>query len=227
MSTAEAFRGFTPEAFAWFAGLEADNSRDYFARTRPLFEDRVRGELEALLDELCDEVGGRDVKVFRQHRDLRFSADKSPYKTRTYGVIVGAPGGALYAEVSAAGLYAGTGYYRMARDQLERFRDAVAAEETGPALASAVAATRGAGLRVDGATLKTAPRGYPRDHPRVELLRHTSVISGRRLGPEGGIGRAAALDHVGGTWRAAGPVNAWLDEHVGPSTLPPDPRGRR
>ena len=69
-----------------------------------------------------------------------------------------------------------------------------------------------AGLELSGESLKTAPRGYPRDHPRIELLRRKSLIAGRALTGEGGIDRDAALDHVGGAWRAAEPLNAWLDD---------------
>jgi uncharacterized protein (TIGR02453 family) len=224
-----AFRGFGPEVFDWFAGLERDNSRAYFAATRDRYENDVRGELEALLDELSAELGG-EVHVFRQHRDLRFTSDRSPYKTRTYGVVHSVPGAVagLYAELSARGLYAGTGYHQLARDQLERFRTAVADERTGPQLAEATGAAEAAGLELAGEALRTAPRGYPRDHPRIALLRRKALIAGRRLPGAGGIGREQAFEHVGGTWRAAAPVNAWLDAHVGPSTLPPPPApGRR
>jgi uncharacterized protein (TIGR02453 family) len=206
------FRGFPTEVFEWFAGLERDNSKAYFTATRELYERDVRGGLEAMLDELAEDFGG-EVKVFRQQRDVRFSADKSPYKTRTYGVI----GGRLYAQVSASGLYAGTGYHQMAPDQLERFRAAVADDGAGPALADAVA---GRGLDIAGESLRTAPRGYPRDHPRIELLRRKALIAGRQVPPGDGIPRDAALAHVAGAWRAAAPLNAWLDEHVGPSAEP-------
>ncbi|MGZ6695147.1 MAG: hypothetical protein ACXVFL_05820, partial [Solirubrobacteraceae bacterium] len=59
------------------------------------------------------------------------------------------------------------------------------------------------------------------------LLRRKALIAGRRLPGDGGIGREAALAHAGDTWRAAAPLTAWLDEHVGPSALPPPVRGRR
>jgi uncharacterized protein (TIGR02453 family) len=225
----DAFHGFGPEVFDWFAGLERDNSRSYFAATRERYENDVRGGLEALLDELSAELGG-EVKVFRQQRDLRFTPDKSPYKMRTYGVIFGAPAAraGLYAELSARGLYAGTGYHQLARDQLERFRSAVADDASGAALVEATAAAEAAGLELAGEALSTAPRGYPRDHPRIALLRRKALIAGRRLAGKGGIAREAALEHLAGTWRAATPVNAWLDANVGPSELPPDPpRGRR
>jgi uncharacterized protein (TIGR02453 family) len=223
-----AFDGFSREAFAWFAGLERDNSKAYFTATRELYDSDVRGAMVAMLEELSAAFGG-EVRVFRQHRDVRFSPDKSPYKTRTYGLLQGAPGagGGLYAELSSRGLYAGTGYHQLAGEALERFRQAVVDDSAGAALAAKVAAAREAGLEVVGASLRTAPRGYPRDHPRIELLRHKALIAGRRLPGTAGIGRRAALDHVAGTWRTAAPLNAWLDEHVGPSTRPPHERGRR
>jgi uncharacterized protein (TIGR02453 family) len=218
------FRGFGPEAFAWFAGLERDNTRVYFAATRERYETEVRGEMEALLDELAEAFGG-PVKVFRQHRNLRFARDRTPYKTRTYGVLGGEVGSAagLYAELSARGLYAGTGYHQLARDQLERYRAAAADDGTGPALVAAAATVEEAGLELAGESLRTAPRGIARDHPRIDLLRRKALFAGARLAPaSGGIGRDAALAHVAGTWRAAAPLNAWLDAHVGASDLPPE-----
>jgi uncharacterized protein (TIGR02453 family) len=223
-----AFEGFSPWVFGWFAGLERDNTKAYFAATRDRFESEVRGGLEALLDELRETFGG-EVKVFRQHRDLRFSADRTPYKTRTYGLLYDVPGhgAGLYAELSARGLYAGTGYHQLARDQLERYRAGVTAERSGRALADAVAGARAAGLQIDGVQLRTAPRGAARDHPRIELLRRTALIAGHRVPGEDGIGRDAALEHVGGSWRAARPITAWLDAEVGASTLPPARGGGR
>jgi uncharacterized protein (TIGR02453 family) len=207
------FRGFPRATFEWFEGLERDNSRAYFNATREVYDRDVRGALEAMFDELSEEFDG-ELKLFRQQRDLRFSPDKSPYKTQTYGVL----GRRWYARISAEGLYAGTGYYMLASDQLDRLRAAVADDRTGPALVALVAEARAAGLDVVGESLKTAPRGYPRDHPRVALLRHTSLIAGRALAADKGISRRAALEHVASTWRAAEPLNAWLDEHVGPTT---------
>lgn len=228
-----AFAGFPPEAFAWFTGLEADNSKRWFDAHRETFDTAVRGAFEAMMDELADDLGG-EVKVFRQHRDLRFARDRSPYKTRTYGVIFDRPAGAptLYAQVSAAGLFAGTGYHVLASDQLARFRDAVADDATGPELEAAVAATERAGVETFGEALRTAPRGYPRNHPRARLLRHKSLIGGARLDPgDDGIGREAALRHARDTWTACEPICAWLAANVGPSEMPEESRfgrgGRR
>jgi uncharacterized protein (TIGR02453 family) len=216
-----AFHGFSSEVFAWFDGLERDNSKAYFTANRERYETEVRGGLQAMLDELSRTFGG-EVKVFRQQRNLRFApAGSPPYKTRTYGLLHGVhgPATALYAQLTARGLYAGTGYHQLARDQLERFRAAVVDDSSGAQLAGLVAAARAGGLVVVGESLRTAPRGYPRDHPRVELLRHKALVAGRSLPGVSGIGRDEALEHVGSAWRAAEPLNAWLDEHVGASTM--------
>jgi uncharacterized protein (TIGR02453 family) len=212
------FEGFGPHVFAWFEGLEGDNSREYFAANRSTYDDEVRGGLEAMLEELAVTFGG-DVKIFRQHRDLRFSRDKTPYKTRTYGLLYNLPGmhTGLYAAISAGGLYAGTGYYRMSRDQLERYRVAVDDEVEGQRLAEAVALARTKRLTVEGDGLRSAPRGYPRDHPRIELLRMTSVIAGRHWPAAGGVSRRTAIGGITKAWRDAGPLVSWLDQHVGPA----------
>jgi uncharacterized protein (TIGR02453 family) len=168
--------------------------------------------------------------MFRPNRDVRFSADKSPYKTATYGLIAERQDSlaALYAQLSVTGLFAGTGYHVLAADQLTRFRDAIADRAAGPALEKAIAGAEAAGLDTFGEALKTAPRGYPRDHPRVHLLRHKSLVAGRRFEPGAkGITRDAAVGHTRATWAACAPLNAWLDHHVGASQIPSEPRGGR
>lgn len=222
------FDGFGPKAKRWFQGLEADNSREYFAAHRDVFEESVRDQMQALLTELSETFGG-DVKLFRQHRDIRFSPDKSPYKTNTYGIVYGSELAArgLYASISARGLVAGSGYHVMARDQLERYRDAVADDARGPELGTLLATAQKAGLEVWGESLATAPRGYPKDHARIELLRRKSLALGNTLSFGRGIGRADGLAFVTKTWRAAAPVTGWLDQQVGATTLQMRPRGVR
>lgn len=225
--TAPAFQGFSASAFAWFAGLEQDNSRDYFTATRERFDAGVRVPFTLMLQELSGVFGGT-VHVFRQQNDMRF-APADPYKTRTYGSLdFDAPAKPrLYADLSARGLYAGTGYHRLASDQLQRYRDAVVDEQLGAHLAETLRTTQEAGLEVISDSAASAPRGYPREHPRSELLRFRSILVGRLRSSPSGVGRDEALDHVAGTWRAATALTTWLDEHVGPSTLPPRERWPR
>lgn len=225
MSTAP-FSGFGPGAVAWFEGLAQDNSREYWAATKDAWAADVRAPLEALLGELAAAWGG-DVKVFRQHRDVRFSRDKSPLKTTSYG-IASRPGSlaALYVAISADGLTAGTGLYEPARDQLERYRAAVVDDASGEALREAVDAAEAAGLELGAPTLKGTPRGVPRDHPRADLLRFTHLVLFAHAPDEALEGRAA-LDFARTAAADAAPVTDWLDAHVGPSTMSPEERSAR
>jgi uncharacterized protein (TIGR02453 family) len=222
------FAGFGPKVRRWFTGLEADNTREYFSANRDFFEESVRDQMDALLTELSETFGG-EVRMFRQNRDIRFSPDKSPYKTNTYGVLRGTEIAAhgLYASISARGLVAGSGYHMMARDQLDRYRDAVADDARGPELETLVGEAHAAGLEVWGESLSTAPRGYPRDHQRIELLRRKSLSLGATLAFGRGISREDGLRFVTDTWRAAAPVTGWLDRQVGPTALPVQGRPRR
>jgi uncharacterized protein (TIGR02453 family) len=208
-----AFRGWPPEALRWFEGLEADNTREWFHANRATYDEAVRGPLEALLAEVEAEFG--EGRVFRPNRDTRFSANKEPYKLNSAAALHRPQGGAYYLSISADGLHVAAGYYMMSRDQLDRFRQAVADERAGPALEPIVEALERAGYDVGYETLKTAPRGYPRDHPRVRFLRHSGLTMSRVHPPRKWLHTAAAKDRVVEAWRAAAPLHEWLDRHVG------------
>jgi uncharacterized protein (TIGR02453 family) len=208
------FRGWPEEALEFFAGLEADNSKTYWQQNKELYETLVRAPLEELINELAPEWG--EGKIFRPYRDIRFSSDKSPYKTNIAAVL-----GEGYVQLGADGLAAGSGMWHMAPDQLERYRQAVSENKPGAALEAIVVKARAAGLTVTGhEVLKTAPKGYPKDHPRIELLRHKGLIAWREWPVEAWLGTRRAKDRVVGFLRHSKPLNAWLASHVGPSTLP-------
>jgi uncharacterized protein (TIGR02453 family) len=209
-----AFRGWPAEALEFFEGLEADNSKPYWERNRQVYETSVRAPMEELLQELGAEWG--EGRIFRPYRDIRFSADKSPYKTH-----IGATIGDGYVQLSADGLGAGSGMWEMASDQLDRFRAAVDDETSGRALAGIVETGRGAGMSVTGhEVLKTAPRGYPKDHARIELLRCKGLITWRDWSPAAWLGTRRAKDRVEEFFGASAPLNDWLRTNVGPSNLP-------
>ena len=214
-ATQPLFQGFSASTFEWFAGLEHDNSREYFKAARDRYEADVRVPFTLMLQELSGTFGGT-VHVFRQQNDMRF-APSTPFKTRTYGVLdFEAPVRArLYADISARGLYAGAGYHRLASDQLRRYRDAVVDAQPGARLTEALVATRRAGLELISDSMASVPRGFPRDHPRDEMLRFRSLLAGRLTAGTSRVGRDDAVGHVAGTWRAAAPLTNWLDEHVG------------
>jgi uncharacterized protein (TIGR02453 family) len=215
-----AFTGIPVEAVHFYEGLHADNSKVYWQANKSVYEQSVRAPFLALLDELA-EYG--PFQVFRPYKDVRFSKDKTPYKENigAYGESEGGTG--FYVAFSAAGMYAGSGYYMMASDQLERFRAAVDAEATGKKIAALVAQVEKAGLKAGAMSeLKTAPRGVPKDHPRIELLRRKGLMAGRDFPLAKWVHTKAAVGKVRDAWLAAADMNAWLDAHVGPSTLPPE-----
>src|SRR3990170_4474832 len=114
-----AFKGWPAEALHFYEGLEADNSKAYWQDNKAIYDECVRAPMDGLLSELAPEFG--EGKLFRPYRDIRFSADKSPYKTAIAASL--AWGG--YVHLSAEGLFVGSGMYHMAPDQLERYRAAV------------------------------------------------------------------------------------------------------
>ena len=214
------FRGWPPQAITFYEGLEVDNSKAYWTANKAVYEECVRAPLQALADDLRGEVG--ELHIFRPYRDVRFSKDKAPYKTAAAAAGELEGGALVYVQLSATGLFAASGHYRPAADQLERFRAAVADDRSGAALEAVVASLRKAGYDIGGQELKVAPRGFPRDHPRVELLRHKGITAGRTFAPATWLHTAKARDRVLDTWRGAAPLHDWLDRHVGPSSLPPE-----
>ena len=170
------FEGFGPGACRFYEELADNNSRDWFAGNRDRYEAEVRAPLEYLLDDLAGEFG--EGKVFRPNRDVRFSKDKSPYKTNAAAVISSdGERRSLYIQISADGLMVGGGAYWLAGEPLDRLRSAVDDDRTGPELEAIVADLQAAGAATGAhESLKTAPRGYPKDHPRIGLLRQKGII---------------------------------------------------
>ena len=208
-----AFRGWPAEAIEFFEGLEADNSADYWQAHRDVYETVVKGPMEDLLAEVEPDFG--PGKLFRPYRDVRFSKDKTPYKTN----IAARVGPAGYVSLGADGLTAGAGVVHLASDQLERYRAAVDDERTGLALAAAVAAIRAKGHECEPyEALKTAPRGYPKDHPRIELLRAKGIITWHLWPPAPWLSTSKAKDRIVEVLRDTHPLRQWLAEHVGDST---------
>lgn len=215
----ESFRGWPSDALAFFEELAADNTKVWWHANKQRYEAHVKEPMMLLADEVRDEFG--PLHIFRPFRDTRFSKDKTPYKTHTGAVTESEGGAAYYIQIGADGLSVGGGYYHMASDQLEKYRVAVADVE-GEVFAAIVDAQRRLGCTIGGEALKTAPRGYAKDHPRIELLRHKGIYALRHYPPAKWMSTRGALDRVAGSWRACAPFLGWLDTHVGPSELPPE-----
>jgi uncharacterized protein (TIGR02453 family) len=209
-----AFTGWPAEAIDFYEGLEADNSKAYWLENKPTYEQAVHAPMTKLLADLAPEFG--EGRIYRPFRDVRFSKDKSPYKTAMAASL--AAGG--YIQFSARGLGVGSGMYMMAPDQLERYRVAVADERCGVELEGLIVKLAKKDIEVHGhGALKTAPRGYPKDHPRIDLLRNKGLVAWQEWPPDEWLGTAKAKKRVADFLRACQPMNAWLAANVGATTL--------
>src|ERR1700733_9156288 len=139
-----AFSGWPEEALDFYDGLMADNSKPYWTEHRAPYDQKILDPMTELTEELAAEFG--EPKIFRPYRDVRFSADKTPYKTHI-GAVVGGTG---YVQLSAEGLAAGAGMWQLSPEQLARYRAAVAHDRLGPQLEKIVAKIKKAGHEVNG-----------------------------------------------------------------------------
>jgi uncharacterized protein (TIGR02453 family) len=215
-----AFTGFPDAAFTFYEQLAADNTRAFWLANKDTYRTAIRQPMDALLDEL-GEFG--PFHVFRPNKDVRFAKDKRPYKDHV-GAFGESEGGAgYYLHLGATGMLAGSGYYHLAGDQLDRFRQAIDDETTGSELAAIGRTITKRGLRLGSMEeLKTAPRGYAKDHQRIDLLRRKGLVAMREWPEAGWMRTRSTVKRVRDAWRVADEMNAWLDAHVGPSTQAPD-----
>lgn len=212
-----AFAGFPPEMFAFFTDLTADNSKAFWQANKKRWERGVRAPMRDALAELAVDFG--ELRMFRPNRDVRFSADKSPYKLWTGATSAAhAVGGAgYYLEVSAKGIIAGYGAMLMESDQLRRFRSALDNESGGPEFEKITKTLASRGLPVThGAEdpLKTAPRGYSTDHPRIEHLRWKGAVIIQEWAAAEWMHTPEAIDAIRDVWREAAPLKDWLTCNV-------------
>jgi uncharacterized protein (TIGR02453 family) len=205
------FSGWPEEFQRFFIGLELDNSKRYFEAHRDVYQTAVRAPMEALVGSLEPRFG--PGKVFRINRDIRFSADKSPYKTNI-AATVGMGGAGGYISLDARGLSVATGRYEMAPAALPKYRESVDREASGAELAAIVDGLDADGFQVGGEELKRVPPGYQKEHPRARLLRHKRLYVWKAFGLQPWLGSAEARDHVLATWARAEPLNEWFRIHL-------------
>lgn len=202
------FTGFPMAAVDFYEDLEMNNSKAWWDEHKDVYRSAVLTPMRDLTDALADEFG--EAKLFRPNRDLRFSHDKSPYKTHQGAYVSVAPGCGWYVQISADGLRVGGGFYQADSAALARLRARIASD-AGVELARLVADLTADGWVLGGETLKSAPRGFDRNHPRIDLLRHKALSVGRRVDDDAMV-TAAALEHVRDDWNDLRPLVDWLTE---------------
>lgn len=204
-----AFRGWPAEALEFYDGLLADNSKTYWLEHKTTYDDKVRAPMVALLEELEPEFG--PAKIYRPYRDVRFSKDKSPYKTQIAASFE--QGG--YIKLSAEGLGAGSGIYMFSPDQLRRWRTAVDDDRSGTALVRVIEALSRQDVDVSSHdVLARVPTGFAKDHPRADLLRYKDLVAWRDWPVAAWLGTAKAKAKLEEFFRICAPLNDWLTKHV-------------
>jgi uncharacterized protein (TIGR02453 family) len=203
------FQGWKGDFRGFFLGLRANNNKAYFEAHRRQYEEEVKAPMLALLADLEAEFG-LARRVSRPNRDIRFSADKSPYKLNIYADLE--RGG--YVALDADGLVAAGGRYMVDDGQLARLRAAIASDRSGNELVAIVTALRKKGYEVEGQELKRVPQPHPQDHPRADLLKHKRLIYFKRWPVELWIATAKAKDRVAQAWRDGAALEAWCAKHM-------------
>jgi uncharacterized protein (TIGR02453 family) len=207
------FNGWPPEASTWFEELAANNTKAWFHANRATYDEAVRGPLEALVDDVMEEFG--ELRVSRPNRDTRFSKDKTPYKPDIYAMNRRPDGSGYYVRYGRDGLSVGGGLYAPERARLAQVRDAIDDDEKGAELVRVIAGLEASGMALMRAgALKTAPKGYAVDHPRIELLRLPHLAAVTEFRPAKWMQTPKAEDRIVGVWRAMAPLLDWLGSTV-------------
>jgi len=230
-----AFPGFSPAAFRFFRGLARNNSKTWFERNRAIYEVEVRDRFRALIEEMDvrlatiapEIVGDPRRSMFRIHRDVRFSKDKSPYKTnagcwfyhRDAGKKVGqeAEGGGagFYFHFEPSGCFSAGGIWMPPRGSLAKIREGLAdAPERFTAIVGGASFKRKYGSLDTDAKLTRVPRGFPPDHPAAELLKLQSFTVHRPIEPSV-VGSRRLLDRLAKDYQGMLPLVRWINDALG------------
>ncbi len=230
-----AFTGFRPEAIQFLADLASNNDRAWFQPRKGEYERLLKEPLEALIAALAERFESLGIPLradparspFRIYRDVRFSKDKSPYKTnlgasfpwtgegpadgggRSHTGNVHSSGG--YFHLQPGEIYVGGGIWHPEKSWIDTFRRRVADEPTtilGLVVDPAFRSMFGS-LTTDGHSLLRAPAGYPPDHPAADLLRLKDVVFGRRLADSDATSPTLP-DVIAESFAAAVPVMRYL-----------------
>jgi uncharacterized protein (TIGR02453 family) len=229
------FTGFGPGALGFLRRLERNNRREWFERNRALYEREVRDPMRALVEEMDvrlarlapELVGDPRRSIFRIHRDIRFSADKSPYKTnaacqfyhcdagRGAGQDAQGAGAGLYFQLARGECFVAGGMWMPARPALDRIREAIAdAPEDLEALLREPAFRRRFRRLDQEAVLKRMPRGYPETHPAAGWLRYRSFTATRMMS-EREVQSRTLPNILARDFAALIPLVRWLNAAIG------------
>jgi uncharacterized protein (TIGR02453 family) len=225
---------FTKATLAFFKGLERNNEKPWFETHRGEYESEVREPMRGLIEQMNErfkrfapEIGGDPKRsMFRINRDIRFSRDKSPYKTHAacwFNHRKASPKVGGEAHGGSAGLYfhlqpgksmVGAGLWMPPRPQLNTLRDAIVEDHQGFERTIRSLTKRFGGLDGEHGMLKRVPRGYAEDHPAAKWLKYQSFTSGRMLADADVVG-AQLPSLLAREFERLLPLVRWLNDALG------------
>jgi uncharacterized protein (TIGR02453 family) len=219
------FRGFADKDAKFFRLLAKNQNKAWFQAHKDELESGYTQPMKVLLSEVAQAIDGSfphvdldEPRVFRIYRDVRFSKDKSPYKTHVGGVVPVKRTAkmtevpiALYFHVGEPRSFGAAGHYMMDTYALEKFRQAVADDARGKELDRLLGSLKKKGFTVDSHdTYKRVPKGYDPDHPRAEHLKRKGLTVGFPALPKGILTSPKLVSWVTAHAKAAAPLVEWL-----------------
>ena len=200
------------DARAFYKGLDANNTRDWWQDNKATYDDKLKAPAQGLLDDLTaplSDLAGAPItsKLFRPHRDVRFSKDKTPYTTHLH-MMWAIDGPAPQNPVFFFGIgldyvTAGVGMMEFQKDTLDNWRKMVDLDTD--RITGIVNDVEGAGFNLREPALKRVPSPYDQDHPAARLLRMKGAVAGKELGA-----KADLPGDILTAFKTAWPLNALL-----------------
>ncbi|MEZ4865745.1 MAG: DUF2461 domain-containing protein [Caldilineaceae bacterium] len=222
------FVGFPQDAITFFEEIAIFNEKTWFEENKARFQESVQQPAQAFVEALGERLItlapgiqystslNGSGSVMRIYRDVRFSKDKTPYKTNLGIAWWEGPGKKMeepgyYFHLDRSGAWIAGGMYIFTKDALEVYRKAVDHKKQGQALVAALAHAKAAGLAISGSGEYTrVPTGYDKDHPRGDLLRQKGIVAVSPGIPVEVIASPALVDICFDYAKAMLPLHQWL-----------------
>ncbi|NQU67524.1 MAG: DUF2461 domain-containing protein [Candidatus Marinimicrobia bacterium] len=228
----EKFTGFKQETLHFYSKLSQNNNRDWFQSHQDIYRKFVLNPAQQFVIELGQRLASFSPEVvfdlrlngsgsiFRINRDIRFSKDKSPYKTflgilfwSNFGRKTGSPG--YYFHLEPEGLFLYSGIHGFTKIQRDKFRSAVTDKTSGTELVHAVNQISKSGeYSIGGKNLKRFPPGYPNDQPSSEYLLFTGLHAGINTGIPKEFESSDLIDFCFRHFQAMSPIYDWLESNI-------------
>lgn len=214
---------FSAEALKFLRGLARNNNRDWFTARKHIYEQELKAPMLALIEEINGELltfAPEHIRpapkcMFRIYRDTRFSADKTPYKKHVSAWFAQQglekkSGGGFYFHLSGKELIVAAGMYMREREQLLAVRNHLLEHHREYRRINNAPRLKRLMSDFDGLRMSRPPKGFPKDHPAIDLIACRQWGVSASLPPETAL-KPALLKEIVLRFRAASPLVAFLN----------------